>query len=239
MSPIRVGIIGLSSAPAAHMAWKWAETAHLPSIMKHSGFELVALCNSSLAAAQEAKEIHHLDASVKTYGSPEEIATDPDVDLVIVVVDVRKHYSLARPALLAGKDVFIEWPFTSTVAEADELTKLAKEKGVSGMVGAQARADPILKKIKALVDGGSIGDITSSTVVANYGNPLGKVDAWVAAWDQWLHMDGSTSFSTGLGHCKSTLCHAEALKFQEKKMGVLILSEFSIASRMSSAIYLT
>lgn len=206
MAPIRVGLLGLSSKIASAMeGGGWAASAHLPPITELDGFQLVAIANSSRASAQKAKEIHKLDASVKTYGSPEDLANDPDVDLVVVSVGVKTHYTLAKPALLAKKRVVIEWPLTETVHDSQELTTLAKQHGVQGHVISQGLSDPVLAKIKEIVHGGAIGEVTASFVTVNYVNPLGQPDAWIASWDQWLNINGgSNSFVTGLGQC--TFC---------------------------------
>lgn len=67
------------------------------------------------------------------------MAADPNVELVVVSVEVRKHYQLAMPALRAGKDVFVEWPLGVSVQQAKEMVRVAEEKGVRNMVGLQGR----------------------------------------------------------------------------------------------------
>jgi predicted dehydrogenase len=47
------------------------------------------------------------------------------VDLVVISVNVQSHYSLAKPALQAGKDIFVEWPVGINLDEAEELTQIA------------------------------------------------------------------------------------------------------------------
>jgi predicted dehydrogenase len=105
---------------------------------------------------------------------PQVLVVDPDVDLAIVSVNILKHHKLARPSLLVGKDVFTEWPIASTIAEAEELTDLAKARGSRTLVGLQARADPLLK-IKELIYGGKIGKVVTSTVVGYFAVAL---DVW-------------------------------------------------------------
>lgn len=51
------------------------------------------------------------------------------------------------PALHAGKDVFVEWPLGASLAEAEEVTSLAKEKGVKTYVGLQARVQSAMLKV--------------------------------------------------------------------------------------------
>ncbi len=78
--------------------------AHLPSLLASPHYEIVALCNSTVKSAEESIEYHKLGSNVKAYGSPEDIAKDPKVELVVVSVNITKHYEIAKPALLAGKN---------------------------------------------------------------------------------------------------------------------------------------
>ena len=58
---------------------------------------------------------------------------------------------LAKPALEAGKKVFVEWPIAATKDQIEELVQLAKAKNVKTIVGLQAQASPLVVKIKQLV----------------------------------------------------------------------------------------
>ena len=166
MAPIRVGFIGLSSNKSDSIApGSWANLAHLPHLLSSPDYEIVALANSSKEAAQKAIKAYNLPATTKAYGSPEEIANDPDVDLIVISVVVMKHYQLAKPALLAKKNVFVEWPLGTNLAESEELAALAKENGVRTIVGLQARADSLVEKLKEILESGQIGEIKSSSVL--------------------------------------------------------------------------
>ena len=64
----------------------------------------------------------------KVFTSMEQMLADPSIEMVYVASPNSIHYSQAKAALLAGKHVICEKPFAPTVAEADELIALAKEK---------------------------------------------------------------------------------------------------------------
>lgn len=57
------------------------------------------------------------------------------------------HKRLTLPALLAKKDVFVEWPLGNGLAEAEEMAALAKKQGVKTYVGLQARVQPFIVKV--------------------------------------------------------------------------------------------
>ncbi|KAH7083433.1 NAD-P-binding protein, partial [Paraphoma chrysanthemicola] len=174
MAPIRVGIIGLSSTPAdvsAGSAGSWAAMAHLPYLLASPSYTITALCNSSVKSAQTAVRIHNLPSTTKTYGSPEDLANDPDVDLVVVAVRVDRHYEVALPALQAGKNVFVEWPLASNFQQAKEMLAVAEKSGSKTIVGLQARASPYVQETKRLVEEKAIGEVLSSHLTCETGFP--------------------------------------------------------------------
>ncbi|KAL1595070.1 hypothetical protein SLS60_009757 [Paraconiothyrium brasiliense] len=156
MAPVKIGFIGLSSTQS------WAVWAHLPYLKASSKYQIVALCNSSVDSAKKAIETHGLPSSTKAYGSPSDLAADPDVELVVCSTRVDKHYDCLLPALEAGKDVFCEWPLASNAKQAEAMLALAREKGVKTLVGLQAGVSPVLLKIKSVIEEGRIGRVVSS-----------------------------------------------------------------------------
>jgi predicted dehydrogenase len=109
MAPIRVGFMGIS---ADSESWKdagaWVNTAHPPYLLSTPHYQVMALCSASIEAARAAIKSHNLPETTKAYGSPQDLASNQDVDLVVCSVNVKKHYHLIKPSL-AGKDV-VEWP---------------------------------------------------------------------------------------------------------------------------------
>jgi predicted dehydrogenase len=201
-SPIRVGLIGLGAKTGSFVPGVWAVQGHLPYLTSSPDYLITAVCNSSVSSAQASIAFHSLGSDVKAYGNPEEIANDPNVDLVVISVRVGLHYALAKPALLAGKDVFVEWPLASNIADIEELTQLARDKGVKTIVGLQARASPVVVKIKDIVQSGKLGKILSSTVVGSFSGVPNTV--WMEGAEYYLDAQaGAGLFNVFFGHCKS------------------------------------
>lgn len=170
----RIGLIGLSAKGYIDIASKivnithmydrsWASRSHLGYLQKTNLYKISALQNSSKSSAEAAAKEYGL-ADVATHDSPASIASDPDVDIVAVSVNVPQHYNLIKPALEAGKDIFSEWPLARNASEAEELVQLAKEKGVRTMVGLQARQNPSILKAKEIVASGKLGKILGTTL---------------------------------------------------------------------------
>jgi predicted dehydrogenase len=68
--------------------------------------------------------------NVEVVGDPTELATHPDIDLVVVASPNETHAPLAEAAMHAGRNVVVDKPFTITVAEARHLAAVAKKKKV-------------------------------------------------------------------------------------------------------------
>jgi predicted dehydrogenase len=170
MARIRVALIGLSQAAKT----SWAKEGHLPYLLSERGkerYEIVALLNSSEDAAKRAIEAYKLGSKVKAYGSPADIAKDPDVDLVVCTTRVDVHHGTIEPSVRAGKNVFVEWPLAENVQRATELAELAKGSSSKTLIGLQARVAPATLKVKELLEAGTIGKVLSSDVQSY--NPRG------------------------------------------------------------------
>lgn len=159
MSPIRVGIVGLSSAG-------WASTTLAPAFLSaplSSHYTITALSTTSPQSAQTAADKYQ----VKPYhGDTSGISSDPDIDLIVVSVKAPSHKEALIPAIERGKDVFVEWPLGNGLAEAKELAEMARKKGVRTMVGTQAWQVPEIRKIRNWIKEGRIGRVLSSTFVS-------------------------------------------------------------------------
>jgi len=62
------------------------------------------------------------------------VLSSPDIDAIAVITPVWTHFDLAKEALLNGKHVFVEKPFTATSAQAEELIELAERNNLRIMV---------------------------------------------------------------------------------------------------------
>jgi len=82
-----------------------------------------------------------------------------DIDAVAIVTPVWTHYELAKAALENGKHVFVEKPFTSSTAQAEELIELAERKNLKIMVDHTFLFTGAVNRIRELIDNGTLGDL--------------------------------------------------------------------------------
>ncbi|KAF4973156.1 hypothetical protein FSARC_500 [Fusarium sarcochroum] len=198
MAPIRTAIIGLSSSAKT----SWASNAHLPYLLSPRGrskFQIVALQNSSVEAAKKAIADYKLSPETKAYGTPEDLAADKNVELVVVATRVDVHHSSALPSVKAGKAVYSEWPLAQDAEHARELAAAAKESGARTLVGLQGRFAPPIKKIRDLVREGRIGKVLSSELHAAGGtNDREILPSFLQYFTQ--RAVGGNIYTIGLGH---------------------------------------
>jgi predicted dehydrogenase len=115
-----------------------------------------AICDSNPVVYKKLEEKY---PHIKLTTDYRKIIDDDTIDAVAIITPVSTHFSLAKEALLAGKHIFVEKPFTATVKEARELIALAKKKKRIIMVDHTFIFTGAVQKIKDLVDDGSLGDL--------------------------------------------------------------------------------
>ena len=142
---MRIGILG-----AGHIAGKVSGTLRqMPQIRCH------AVAARDLWRAEAFAGEHGFS---KAYGSYEALVSDPDVELVYIATPHNCHYPNVRLALDHGKNVLCEKAFMMNAREAEEVTALAREKGLLLAEAIWTRYMPFSKTIKELVGSGVIGN---------------------------------------------------------------------------------
>ena len=138
---------------------------HAPFLNFHSGFSL-------LGSWERSKKLIHQDfPSVTSYVTMEELLED-DVDLVVINTPVETHYEYAKQVLLAGKHAIVEKAFTTTVAQAQELAAIAKEKGLKLAVFQNRRWDSDFKTVQKIITDKSLGEIVEAEFHFDRYNPI-------------------------------------------------------------------
>ena len=120
------------------------------------GSAVVAVCDKSPAAR---KRIHKSYPHVKAVSEPAELMSSTEVDAIAIVTPVWSHYELTKAALQNGKHVFVEKPFTSCTAQAEELINLAAQKNLKIMVDHTFLFGGAVNKIGQLLDEGALGKL--------------------------------------------------------------------------------
>jgi predicted dehydrogenase len=131
-----------------------------PNIVRN--FQKLATCKLTTVCDKNTKAIHRLLAShpdMEITSDPSDIIMSKDIDAVAVVTPVSTHYELARQCLKNGKHVFVEKPFTTTVAQAEELIELAEVKNLKIMVDHTFLFTGAVQKMKELIEERLLGPL--------------------------------------------------------------------------------
>ena len=137
---LKTGIIGFGVG---------GNTFHAPIIHTTEGFEITkirARKESEVALAQQ----RYPDAFLTT--NADDIINDENIDLVVIATPNDSHHSLAKQALMAGKHVVVDKPFTITTADADDLINIAKQQNKILSVHHNRRYDSDFKTIEKLLN---------------------------------------------------------------------------------------
>jgi predicted dehydrogenase len=144
MKQLNVGIIGFGVSGRYFFA---------PFINAHSGFNLQAIVTSQTSL------VGALYPEINVYETVDSLLSDNTIDLVVVASPNYTHFDLAKAALIKGKHVIVEKPFTTTVLEAEELIALAESQGLFLIPFQNRRWDGDFLAIKQLIHNNVLGEV--------------------------------------------------------------------------------
>ncbi len=120
---------------------------------------LGALCTICDADAGVLESLISQYPGVNSSPDYHEVLADEDVRGIVIATPAACHYSMAKEALLAGKDVFVEKPLAESSKDAQELTELATGRGRFLMVGHLLVYHPAVQLLKQYIKSGELGEI--------------------------------------------------------------------------------
>jgi predicted dehydrogenase len=194
---IRVGLVGVGN---------WAKYGHIPALRSLPEYEITAVASRSLSKANEIAKTfdirHAFDNVLALVGHPE-------VDLVAVLPPAPEHALAAKAAIAAGKDVYCEWPLTTSTKAFEELLALAQGAGVRHVVGLQRTVSATSEFLCDLIADGYVGRLRSVRMhvsMAHFGSIRSPVLEWTVDPDNFSHV-----LSIYGGHFMDMLFHSVGL----------------------------
>jgi predicted dehydrogenase len=160
---IRVGHIGCG---------RIGQTHDMPGVAGSGLADVLAVCDlDARRAASGKRRIAQLYADapgprpeVTVFGDYRELLTRPDIDAVVVSLPDHQHAEVVLAALWAGKDVYVQKPFTMTHAEGVLLRDVVRQTGRVLQVGSQQRSwgpNEQFRKAVEFVRSGRVGKLTN------------------------------------------------------------------------------
>lgn len=206
---IGIGIVGTGG---------WAKYGHISALQTLDEFEVVAIGSRTQATAAAVAQQYGI---ANAFSDEQALISHPDVDLVAVLTPALDHARLARLVIAAGKDVYTEWPLSTTTAESQELLALAEAKGVRHVVGLQRRFGPSSRYLQDLVKQGYVGEMRSARMTVSvdaFENPMSQAHSWsfdIANFGNTLSIYG--------GHFQDVLFNAVGFP---KQMTAIVRNQF-------------
>lgn len=181
----KVVIIGCGA-----VAYRW----YFKGIMNSKVCEIVALVDTNkenLNAAAEYCNVSNTFENVNEF-----LKSSLKVDIALVLTPHHSHYQIIKLLLTNKINVYSEKPFAENAKEAKELIDLAKSNGLSFCSAPQVMLSSRNKKVKALIEEGTIGDIV---MVRASGSNMGPSDREGINYDpEWFYKDGGSLASLGI-----------------------------------------
>ena len=161
-SKIKVAFAGLGNR---------GKDAYLPAFMglKDPVVEIATVADIDPEKLKDVAEKYNLSAE-RCFSSAEELLAQPKLaDAICITTMDRQHYGHVIAAIKKGYDVLLEKPISPFAQECREIQQLAKEYGTKVVVCHVLRYTVFYKKLKELVDKGTIGDVVTIMAIENVG----------------------------------------------------------------------
>lgn len=115
---------------------------------------LHTICDASEALLDKFEGVYPGVALTSNFSS---LLDNPAITRIAIAAPAAQHYNLAKQALMANKDVFVEKPLCLCQHEGEELIRLANERGCVLMVGHLLQYHPVVRRLQEMVGAGELG----------------------------------------------------------------------------------
>jgi predicted dehydrogenase len=158
--------------------------AHIQEARRIPGTTVEAVCDLNPHMVEQAATRHQVAGQ---FTDLDRMLDEVRPDVVHVTTPPGSHLAIGRAATARGVHVYMEKPFTSTVAEAEELVDLATKAGVQVCVGHSYAFDSAFLRLQAAHAAGSLGDASHIDAVMGYNlaGPFGA--AMMGDPTHWVH----------------------------------------------------
>jgi predicted dehydrogenase len=186
---LRVGILG-----CGHLTQKGL-LRHLVQDDFQQYAEVVALCD---AAPERARAIAGQYGVARAFGDLDEMLGQADLDAVLVITPVQRHYEHTMACLRAGKHVYVQKTMALTAAQAQEMVTTAAERGLTLAAAPGQMLCPAYQRMRQVLQEGGIGSLMwcyAGTTTGNADETLGA-DGVDNTWQ--YHLGGGALWNTSV-----------------------------------------
>ncbi len=129
-----------------------------PAFAEVEGSSIEAVMSRNANKAQLYAERHNIS---KWYTDAQELINDPKVNAIYIATPPSSHATFAIMAMKAGKPVYIEKPLAASYEDCARINRISYETGVDCFVAYYRRYLPYFKKVKQIIQSGTIGKVTN------------------------------------------------------------------------------
>lgn len=152
------------------MKWGILGTGNIASVFARTlcqveGAECYAVASRTLEKAEQFAAEYGF---AKAFGSYEELAADPEVEIIYIATPHSHHYENMKLCLTHRKPVLCEKAFTMNAVQAEEIRMLSEKLGVFAAEALWPRYMPSRALIQQTLDSGVIGKVTALTANLSY-----------------------------------------------------------------------
>jgi len=166
---------------------------HAQSLVQIPETRLVAVADVRPKRAQRFAQEYQADAYIDHH----ELLARSDIDAVNVCVPSGLHTSVAIDAMQAGKNVLVEKPIALNLADADQMTSVARDTNTSLAVVLQNRYNSPMQQVRQLLDEGRLGHLFLGNACVRWYRPQSYYeDGWHGTWS----MDGGALMNQSIHH---------------------------------------
>ena len=129
-----------------------------PAFAEVEGSSIEAVMSRNANKAQLYAERHNIS---KWYTDAQELINDPKVNAIYIATPPSSHATFAIMAMKAGKPVYIEKPLAASYEDCARINRISNETGLDCFVAYYRRYLPYFKKVKQIIQSGTIGKVTN------------------------------------------------------------------------------
>lgn len=164
-----------------------------PALQQTKHCYLAGIVTGTPSKAETWKRQYHIpDKNIYNYSNFDDIANNPDIDVVYVVLPPSMHHEYTIRAARAGKHVWCEKPMALTEKECREMIDACKQARRTLTIGYRLQHEPNTAEWRQIVKNKSLGHIKSLSCAAGYRE--GRTNHW----KQKAEMGGGALYDMGV-----------------------------------------
>jgi len=178
-NPVKVGHIGLGVRGGRLIQY----TASIPSA------KVVAVCDVYKPHLQKGVNLSH-NPEVKTYHDYHDLLDDPEIEAVVIACPDHWHEKMLIDAMKAGKDVYCEKGWTTSVTAAKRMRAAVKKYDRVMQLGHQGRQQASADVARKMIEDGALGEVTFIKNGRYINAPTNKPPwRWYGGYSNYKHPD--------------------------------------------------